>query len=50
MKARLNAGSRVLETPQVMQHYGPKAALFAIAIQLGDAAPDGDCGPSARRP
>ena len=24
----------------VMQHYGSKAALFAIAIQLGDAAPD----------
>jgi len=24
----------------VMQHYGSKAALFAVAIQLGDAAPD----------
>jgi AcrR family transcriptional regulator len=24
----------------VMQHYGSKAALFAIAIQLGDAAPE----------
>jgi AcrR family transcriptional regulator len=23
----------------VMQHYGSKAALFAVAIQLGDAAP-----------
>src|SRR6202044_2874487 len=24
----------------VMQHYGSKAALFAVAIQLGDAAPE----------
>ena len=24
----------------VMQHYGSKAALFAVAIELGDAAPD----------
>ena len=45
----------------VMQHYGSKAALFAVAIQLGDAAPDkmrpicttswtSGSGPCPRRP